>query len=105
MTSAERGNEFVIDDKLTKEIGSCNQFGGSRASKQYPQELVGDLLDVVAPLENDNVLFQVHFVHTPERSGEVPQPRPDPFHRVAMHLADAVTVVVPRKLASVMVHR
>ena len=39
------------------EFGSCNQFGGSRASEQYPQELVGDRLEVVRPLENDDVLF------------------------------------------------
>src|SRR4051812_36037440 len=59
----------------------------------------------MAPLENDKVVFHVCLAHTREWPEEVPQPRPDPFHRVAMLLADAVSVVVPRELASVMVHR
>src|SRR5512135_72416 len=85
--------------------GSYNQFGGSRASEQYPQELVGDRLEVVRPLENDDVLFSVRFVDTPGRPEEVPKPRPDPLHGVAVHLSDPVAVIVPREFAPIMVHR
>src|SRR3954447_23070497 len=88
-----------------KAFGSCNQLGGSRAAEEHPQELVGHLLEVVCPLENDDILFQVYFVHAPERPEEVPQPGPDPLQRVAMDLADAIAVVIPRELASIMVDR
>src|SRR3954453_2587948 len=88
-----------------RKAGSCNQLGGSRAAEEHPQELVGHRLEVVCPLENDDILFQVYFVHTPERPEEIPQPGPDPLQRVAMDLADAITVVIPRELASVMVDR
>ena len=55
-------------------------------------------LDVEAPLENRHVLVEVYLVHTAERPQEVPQPRPDPFQRVVVHLADPVAIVVPRPL-------
>src|SRR4051794_28928614 len=66
-------------------VGSCNKFGGPRASEQHLEELVGHHLEVVGPFEDDDVLLQVHLVHAPERAEEVPQPRPDPLERVAMH--------------------
>jgi hypothetical protein len=53
------GNHIELANRFVWQyyFGSCNQFGGSRASEQYPQELVGDRLEVVGPLENDDVLF------------------------------------------------
>ena len=68
-------------------------------AQEGPQELVGHRLEVVGPLEDRHVLRQVPLVHAPERPQEVPQPRPDPLQRVAVHLADPVAVVVPRPLA------
>jgi hypothetical protein len=37
-------------------------------------------------------------VHAPEWLEEVPQPRPQPFQRVVVDLADPVPVVLPRRL-------
>jgi hypothetical protein len=67
---------FVIDgtpeiraelDRIVNDFGSCNQFSGRRGAEQDSQEFVGDRFEVVRPLENDDVLFQVHLVDTPKR--------------------------------------
>src|SRR3954471_3992832 len=42
--------------------------------------------------------MEVFLVHAPERPEEVPQPRPQPFQRVVVDLADPIPVVVPRPL-------
>src|SRR4051794_21997609 len=86
-------------------LGSCNQFGGLLATEQYPQELVGYLLEVIRPLENDDILFQVCLIHSPERPEEVAQARPDPLQGIAMYLAHPIAVVVPRKLPPIVVDR
>src|SRR3954462_8463673 len=49
----------------------------------------------MAPLEDRLVLRQVPLAHAPERPQEIPKTRPGALHRVAMHLADPVAVVVP----------
>lgn len=46
-----------------------------------------------------DVLPEKPFADAAERPKEVAQARPEPFHRVAMDLTDAVTVVVARPLA------
>src|SRR5262249_3916756 len=56
--------------------------------QQGPDETPGHLLEVVTPLENHNILMQINLVHSPERPQEVAQPRPDPFRRVVVHLAN-----------------
>ena len=61
----------------------------------------------MAPLEHRHILRLEPLAHAPERPQKVPQPRPGSLHRVAMHLAYAISVHVdrPRALGARVVHR
>ena len=95
---AERLPKKKDDDLLCREPGSCRASGGEFNAQECPEELRGGLLHVASPLEERHVLGQVLLAHSPERTEEVPQPRPAPLERIARHLANAVPVVVPRPL-------
>src|SRR4029077_4856980 len=75
-------------------LGSCGGSGAVWYAQHDYQQGIGDRFQVVGPLEHGDVLPQVPLVDAPERPQEVPQPRPQPFHRVVMDLADPVPVVV-----------
>src|SRR3712207_4240443 len=74
-------------------------------TQQGSQEFVCHCLDIVGPQEDRHVLRQVDLVDPAEHPQVIPQPRPDPLHRVVMDLPDAVAVVVPRPLAGRMADR
>jgi len=57
--------------------------------------VIGHAHEVMRPLEHGDVLGEVFLVDAPERAREVTQPGPHPLQGVAMHLAEAVPVVVP----------
>src|SRR4051794_25929865 len=61
----------------------------------------------MTPLDDRHVLRLVPPAHPPERAEEVPHPRPQPLHRVAVHLAHAVPIGVhrPGALGTRVVHR
>jgi hypothetical protein len=53
----ERREEPPVGTPLHDNLGSWKKFGGRLCAEQYPQELVGDLFDVVRPLEHNDILL------------------------------------------------
>ena len=88
-----------------KFVGSCSTSGVRLSSEEDGQEVVGHRLEVVDPLEDGHVAAQVVLAHAPEGPQERPQRGPGPLHRVDVHLADPVAVVVAGPLLDRVVHR
>ena len=57
-------------------------------------------LTIAAPLEHRHVPVQVLLVNPAEGAEEVPQAGPERLQRVAMHLADAIAVVITGPLTA-----
>src|SRR5262249_20939407 len=75
--------------------GSCTRIGNDPEAEQGPDELPGDPLGVVHPLEHRRVLRLVPLAHAAEGRQEDPHPRPDPLHGVAMRLRFGRTLTFP----------
>src|SRR5215468_5468573 len=76
--------------------GSCTRIGNDPEAEQGPDELPGDPLGVVHPLEHRRVLRLVPLAHAAEGRQEDPHPRPDPLHGVAMRRPHPIPIQVQR---------
>src|SRR5438093_1865637 len=73
-------------------------------SHQSTNESWADTLEVDAPLTNGDVPTQVALMHALEWTQEVTHLHPQPFHRVDMHLSDAVTIIISRPFLDGVLH-
>ena len=63
------------------------------------QELNCGHLEVMNPLEDSNVMMQVHFMDATKRTQKVAQPCPDALHRVVVHFTNLISIFIARPLA------
>jgi hypothetical protein len=79
LNSTVPGGRRHPNGHLRRDFDSWGEFGLRSQSQHNFQEIVRSFLDVMTPLEHRHV------------SQETPKARPDPFHRVAIHLRHPVS--------------
>lgn len=59
---------------------------------------MGNVLEIVRPLKHGYILRQIILVGTPKGPEKITQTGLNPLHRVAMHFAYAIAIIVARLL-------
>jgi len=59
---------------------------------QHPKKLQGNLLEIMGPFMDGEVLLEVDLVNSAKRTQKIAYARPQAFDGVGVHLADSVAI-------------